>query len=309
MTDNEFTLADRVAKIKSIQEQHDINANGYISFSGGKDSTVLSRLIDEALPSNTIPRVFFNTGIEISKTLDFVKRMQERDSRVVIFNSGVDIKAMLEKEGYPMHSKKFSQRLCSWQNGRVRRDVDYYLHKRTFIGKNGEELPSRYCCPERLLYAFTDKFTLKVSDKCCTRLKKDTARRYERESGRYCAIIGIRVEEGGVRAISYRGKCVIFDKSNKDKIKIFAPLSPVSNDFIEYCIKHFSIELSELYYKPFSFNRTGCCCCPMTSSRSLRKELRLLKQYSPQDYNTAIRLWKPVYDEYVKAGLMEEKDI
>lgn len=30
----------------------------YISFSGGKDSTVLHHLIDEAIPGNKIPRVF-----------------------------------------------------------------------------------------------------------------------------------------------------------------------------------------------------------------------------------------------------------
>lgn len=64
MTENEFMLADRIAKIKSMDEQYDLENNSYISFSGGKDSTVLSHLIDEALPNNKIPRVFFNTGIE-----------------------------------------------------------------------------------------------------------------------------------------------------------------------------------------------------------------------------------------------------
>lgn len=38
--------------------------NFYISFSGGKDSTVLHHLIDEAIPGNKISRVFINTGIE-----------------------------------------------------------------------------------------------------------------------------------------------------------------------------------------------------------------------------------------------------
>lgn len=64
MTENEFLLADRIAKIKSINEQHDLLNNSYISLSGGKDSTILHYLIDEALPGNSIPRVFINTGIE-----------------------------------------------------------------------------------------------------------------------------------------------------------------------------------------------------------------------------------------------------
>ena len=78
MTENEFLLQDRIAKIKSINEQYDLEHNAYISFSGGKDSTVLSHLIDEALPGNTIPRVFFNTGIEYKLLVSFVERERER---------------------------------------------------------------------------------------------------------------------------------------------------------------------------------------------------------------------------------------
>lgn len=64
MTENEFLLVDRIQKIKSINEQYDLENNSCLSLSGGKDSTVLHYLIDEALPGNKIPRVFLNTGIE-----------------------------------------------------------------------------------------------------------------------------------------------------------------------------------------------------------------------------------------------------
>lgn len=61
MDDNELLLLDRIAVIKQIQ---DLNEKGYLSFSGGKDSTVLHYLLDLALPNNTILRVYFDTGIE-----------------------------------------------------------------------------------------------------------------------------------------------------------------------------------------------------------------------------------------------------
>ena len=64
MTENEFMLEDRIAKIQSINQQFDLENNAYLSFSGGKDSTVLHYLLDEAIPGNKIPRVFINTGIE-----------------------------------------------------------------------------------------------------------------------------------------------------------------------------------------------------------------------------------------------------
>ena len=78
MTENEFMLADRIAKIQSINKLYDLENNAYISFSGGKDSTVLSHLIDEALPNNNIPRVFINTGIEYKLLVSFVERERER---------------------------------------------------------------------------------------------------------------------------------------------------------------------------------------------------------------------------------------
>lgn len=64
MTENEFLLQDRIAKIKSINETYNLENNAYISLSGGKDSTILSHLVDMAIPKNKIPRLFLNTGIE-----------------------------------------------------------------------------------------------------------------------------------------------------------------------------------------------------------------------------------------------------
>lgn len=77
MTQNEFLLQDRITKIKSINELYNLNENAYVSFSGGKDSTVLHFLLDEALPGNKIPRVYLNTGIEYKKVVAFIERERE----------------------------------------------------------------------------------------------------------------------------------------------------------------------------------------------------------------------------------------
>ena len=70
--DNEFILFDRLEVIrKTIQEYGE--ENFYLSFSGGKDSTVVHHLLDMALPDNRIPRVFINTGIEYVDIVKFVK--------------------------------------------------------------------------------------------------------------------------------------------------------------------------------------------------------------------------------------------
>ena len=48
-----------------------------ISYSGGRDSNVLSRMVDEAIPENRIPRVFTNTGLEYIEMVNFVKKLAE----------------------------------------------------------------------------------------------------------------------------------------------------------------------------------------------------------------------------------------
>lgn len=78
---NEFLLQDRLQKIRQIITKYG-EEKFYISYSGGKDSTVLSHLIDMALPENKIPRVYANTGIEYRLILDFVER--ERESENII---------------------------------------------------------------------------------------------------------------------------------------------------------------------------------------------------------------------------------
>lgn len=79
MTENEFLITYRIQKIQSINQMYDLENNAYVSFSGGKDSTVLSHLIDEALPDNKIPRVYLNTGIEYLNVVSFVERERERE--------------------------------------------------------------------------------------------------------------------------------------------------------------------------------------------------------------------------------------
>jgi len=78
MKENEFLLQDRIAKIRAINTQYDLEHNAYISYSGGKDSTVLHYLIDEALPDNKIPRVYINTGIEYNAVVAYVEQERER---------------------------------------------------------------------------------------------------------------------------------------------------------------------------------------------------------------------------------------
>lgn len=143
MIDNELLLFDRIEKIKQINEEYDLEKNAYISFSGGKDSTVLHYLIDMALPNNNIPRVYLNTGIEYFDIVKFVKQMQAKDGRIVINNSGINIKKMLEEKGYPFKSKQHAHKMELFQNGSTCECVKKYLD---FESNSGYRCPKILRC-------------------------------------------------------------------------------------------------------------------------------------------------------------------
>ena len=280
MIDSELLLFDRLQVIKDTIKKYG-EENFYISFSGGKDSTVLHYLIDEALPNNKIPRVFINTGIEYNYIREFVYSMKEKDERFLVINSGVNIKRMLDEKGYPFKSKEHSCKLAMFQNkGNVTKSVNRYI--------NGD----CFSCPKILKYQFTDSFNLKVSDKCCYELKKNPIKRYEKESGRSVAILGLRMGEGGQRA-NHEG-CVVFD--NTHTLKKFKPLNPCSNEFIEWYIKERNIKLCKLYYPPFNFKRTGCKGCPYNIN--IQSQLDIMEKYLPDEKRQCESIWGPVYDEY-----------
>lgn len=74
-----WILQNRIFRIFNVITEYG-EENFYLSFSGGKDSTVLSALVDMAIPENKIPRVYADTGIELNMVREFVERERERAS-------------------------------------------------------------------------------------------------------------------------------------------------------------------------------------------------------------------------------------
>lgn len=221
--DNELMLFDRVNVIKDTINKYGED-NFYLSFSGGKDSTVLHYLLDMALPNNNIPRVYINTGIEYNDIVAFVKELASKDNRFIILAPTQPIKPMLEKYGYPFKSKQHSHDLMIYQSSGMCKTVRKYLG----IEKGNNIIK----CPNSLKYQFTSDFNIPISDNCCLKMKKEPIHKWEKESNRYIAITGMRNDEGGQRA-SIKG-CILLD--SKGKLKKFHPLIKVNDDFEKWII-------------------------------------------------------------------------
>jgi len=188
--DYETILFDRLEIIKTVNQKYDLEHNAYISFSGGKDSTILHYLIDMALPNNKIPRVYIDTGIEYIDIRNFVKSLAENDERFVIIKPTQPIKPMLEKYGYPFKSKEHSHFLTIYQHSGYGHSVNIYLN---LDGQSRKMIK----CPKKLRYQFTDDFKIKVSDLCCKKMKKEPFAKYQKENNKTITLTGMRKAEGG----------------------------------------------------------------------------------------------------------------
>lgn len=298
LEDFELTLYDRLEIIRSVL-QNASPEEAYVSFSGGKDSTVLSHLIDEAMPHNEYERVFIDTGIEFRAVVNFVKEEQKRDPRIKIIKPEKNVREALREDGYPFKSKLHSEYVERYQRSGFRGVSCRKYVENGQAGKTG-----RFSCPKSLLYQFSPDFNLKISQKCCLNFKKKPVRRYEKETGKTLCITGVRASEGGIRQHHAETQgCVFRDK--KGNVYRFNPISPVSDDFMDWYIQTRNIRLCELYYPPFSFTRTGCKGCPYNPK--IAEELEALEQNLPEERKQCELIFGPVYEEYRRIGYRKMK--
>ena len=93
----------------------------YISYSGGKDSTVLSHIAKSMYPD--ILHLFSNTTNEYPETLQHIKWEQEENGTNLIMVLPTDVhgetwtfKKVVERYGYPVFSKRVSNAIRTYQH-------------------------------------------------------------------------------------------------------------------------------------------------------------------------------------------------
>lgn len=125
----------------------------FVSFSGGKDSTVLLDLARRVYAD--MPAVFVDTGLEYPELREFVKTKEN----VEWLRPKHPFFEIIEKYGYPVISKEVSNVIYGARRGqehRIRR-----LNGKA-LDKNGN--PSIFNC-EKYKYLLDAPFP--ISDKCC----------------------------------------------------------------------------------------------------------------------------------------------
>lgn len=271
----------------------------YVSFSGGKDSTVLLALIKlcedvYTIPPNAIPAVFSNTGIELGVTVDFVKWVKENwYSNVVIVRPVKPFSWVLENEGKPMLSKVKSKMLHKHKKRGYFLDGEYHL---MILGETRAHKKTRQTkIADKYLHVLHDRFPIMPSDACCTYMKKKAFEKYQNENDMKGALQGIRYEEGGARAVavdrrkSQGGKACTWTKNG---VTQKAPMLEWTEEDVEEFIQRYDVPLSDAYTK-YGFDRTGCMACPY--SKTVDHDLQYLYEHEPNRYKAAMHWLKDVY--------------
>ena len=209
-----------------------VNAFGedgvYISFSGGKDSTVLMDIARRLYPE--LPAVFVNTGLEYPEVVQFVKTFDN----VEILRPKKSFKQVVTECGYPFVGKDVAKSIFYARKG----GRESWAYKKL----NGLERfeGSIYAAPKYGQLVDADYI---VGAGCCSAMKKGPAHAYNRKTKRR-PITAMLAEESQMRMTQwFRNGCNAFDTREP----ISHPMAFwTDNDVLEY-IKTRDLSIASVY--------------------------------------------------------------
>lgn len=261
-------------KKRIIEWYESFDSDVYISFSGGKDSTVLLHIARQIYPD--IEAVFCNTGVEYPEIVRFAKSFKN----LTVLKPKYSFKDICEKYGYPVISKQVATQMRFLQNPKPCNENTrrFYL---TGIRKDGTmtKVSSMILAKK---WRFLIDAPFKISEYCCNHLKKYPAQRFQKESGK-APIFGTMASESHIRKKHYMySGCNSYEKKKSDPMSFWT-----TEDVWKYMGLN-NIKYCKVYDLP-GVERTGCIYCMF--GIQFEKEpnrFQRLKETHPKHYKYAV---------------------
>lgn len=242
-----------------------------VSFSGGKDSTVLLDIARRLYPR--IPGVFSNTGLEYSEIVSFVKSKEN----IKIVRPKKPFHKVIDQYGWPVISKKVARFVSDCQRAGPQ-NIKTVSLRLTGVTSTGRKCPSQTLSKK---WRFMIDAPFKISDRCCEHLKKQPLKNFYKKSG-LMPMVGVMKSDSDRRKtmINQHG-CNAYDL----KYPISYPLANWLEEDIWRYIKDKGLEYCSIYDK--GEKRTGCVFCMFGIMYDKERFLRL-KKNSPVQYDFII---------------------
>lgn len=243
----------------------------YVSFSGGKDSTVLLDIVRNRMGLTSIPAVFVDTGLEFPEIRAFIKKFDN----VEWLKPDKNFKKVIEMYGYPFISKEISaivggaqksltilkndgidisdkKKVISEVKKRYRKEKGEWRRlaqcygcittKNEIVLDPSDDEKGRYSdIPQKYKFLLSAPFY--ISNRCCDVMKKTPVHMYEKRTGRH-PITAQMTEESKMRERQWLDNgCNGFQLNHP----ISNPMSFWTEQDILHYIKQNNIEICSVY--------------------------------------------------------------
>lgn len=295
-----FLYSEAITKLKDYVALNKIPLNKIcLSFSGGRDSTIMLKMVEDLGWKNQIRVVFFNTSMEFEATLDFVNKKISEGWNIDITKPKKTMPQIYKEYGKPFHSKYASEMINRLQKHSFDFKNDTYKEYKDLIVKYPKcKAALRWLtghnnisivCPKwvKRVLVFNE---VKIANKCCEYLKKKPVKDFNKENGIILSIIGVRQSESLQRKNAY--KSCVWSNGKEHK---FYPLLYFKDEDIKEIVAIKNIELSKAYTE-YKQERTGCVGCPF--AKNCFSELEVLKKYEPKKAKIVEYLYYDIYKIY-----------
>lgn len=214
----------------------------YISFSGGKDSTVLIHLCRQLYPD--LVGLYSDTGLEFPEIRDFVQTFDN----ITIVTPKMHHREMLKKCGYPVVSKEQAEWIY-----RIRSGTSSGAIQKAFYGLNLDGTPTRFKLSEQWKYLLNAPFN--IGSGCCKEMKLKPIAEYVKKTGRV-PIMGTTASESALRAQKFMQYGFYNLEGKKAQC---TPMSIWTDDDVWEYIRRFNLPYCKIY--DMGYDRTGCVFC------------------------------------------------
>lgn len=272
-----------------------------VSFSGGKDSTVLLHLVRSLFPN--VAGIFANTGLEYPEIVEFVKTVPN----IIEVKPKLSFGQVLKKYGYPVISKEVSQRLYAAVHGKSEKSREN--RRNDFKGIAPDGFYSSYKASHYMKWAYLLDAPFKIGAGCCYALKKAPISAHLRKTTSR-VLLGTLVVESNLRRQSWlRTGCNNFNEKNLTSEKSTPLAFWTEQDILEYIYEN-NLSYSSIYgkikrdeegYYCTGERRTGCMMCGFGCHLKKQDRFQRLKETHPHHYSAFMDggafndegLWEP----------------